>query len=109
MHPGRGLISPPLIAYYETTYVWDETKQKKIQKRRCIGKVDPETNQIVKNGGRGRPRATPEQLAAKQNAPDPRIEPLLERISSIEKKLTNLNEEIRLLAKNLKLLTGKHL
>ena len=48
---------------YETNYVWDEARQKKVQKRKCIGKFDPETNQIVKNGPRGRPQLTPEEIA----------------------------------------------
>ncbi len=38
---------------YEVEYVWDELKQKKIQKRRCIGKIDPVTDQIIPNGKRG--------------------------------------------------------
>ena len=41
---------------YETTYVWDESRQKKIQKKRCIGQYDPETDEIIPNGKRGRPR-----------------------------------------------------
>ncbi len=42
---------------YETTYVYDETKKKKVMKRRCIGKFDEEGN-IIPNGSRGR-RKTP--------------------------------------------------
>ncbi|MBQ8160341.1 MAG: hypothetical protein IJ083_06270 [Clostridia bacterium] len=41
---------------YETTYVWDEEKQKKVQKRRCIGKLDEKTNTIMPTGQRGQPR-----------------------------------------------------
>jgi hypothetical protein len=41
---------------YETTYVWDESQQKKVQKKRCIGQYDPETDEIIPNGKRGRPR-----------------------------------------------------
>ena len=40
---------------YETDYVFDEIKQRKVQKRRCIGKYDPETNKIIPTGKRGRP------------------------------------------------------
>ena len=35
---------------YEVDYVWDELRQKKVQKRRCIGKFDPETDQVIPNG-----------------------------------------------------------
>ena len=41
---------------YETTYVWDETQQKNVQRKRCIGQFDPETDEIIPNGKRGRPR-----------------------------------------------------
>ncbi len=44
---------------YEVDYVWDEFKQKKVQKRRCIGKFDPETDQVIPNGKRGHPRFVP--------------------------------------------------
>lgn len=44
---------------YEVDYVWDEAKQKKVQKRRCIGKIDPETNQVIPNGKRGPARVVP--------------------------------------------------
>ena len=48
---------------YETTYVWDESQKKKIQKKRCIGQYDPETDEIIPNGRRGRPRR--EDISAK--------------------------------------------
>ena len=44
---------------YEVEYVWDELKQKKIQKRRCVGKIDPVTDQVIPNGKRGPARITP--------------------------------------------------
>lgn len=39
---------------YETTYVWSEERQKKIQKKVCIGQYD-EAGNIVPNAKRGRP------------------------------------------------------
>ena len=41
---------------YDTTYVFDETKNKKVQKRKCIGKYDPVTDCIIETGRRGRPQ-----------------------------------------------------
>ncbi len=41
---------------YDTSYVWDEKSQKKVQRKRCIGKIDPETDEIIPTGKRGRPR-----------------------------------------------------
>lgn len=43
---------------YDTTYETDEGTGKKVQRRRCIGHIDPETGEIVPNGRRGRPRVT---------------------------------------------------
>lgn len=40
---------------YDTTYVWDEKSQRKVQKKVCIGKFDPETGEVIPNGRRGRP------------------------------------------------------
>ena len=39
--------------YYDVQYVWNEEAQKKLPVRKCIGKFDPETNQIIPNGKRG--------------------------------------------------------
>lgn len=41
---------------YDTTYEVDEATGRKVQRRRCVGHVDPETGEIVPNGRRGRPR-----------------------------------------------------
>jgi len=38
---------------YDVQYVWNEEAQKKLPVRKCIGKFDPETNQIIPNGKRG--------------------------------------------------------
>ncbi|MCD8011908.1 MAG: hypothetical protein LUG99_01785 [Lachnospiraceae bacterium] len=43
---------------YDTTYEWDEERQKKIQHKRCIGKYDPVTGEIIPNGKVGRPSKT---------------------------------------------------
>ena len=43
---------------YETTYVWSDELQRKVQKKKCIGKFDPQTDEIVPNGRRGRPQGT---------------------------------------------------
>ncbi len=38
---------------YDVQYVWNEEAHKKVQVRKCIGKFDPETNQVIPNGKRG--------------------------------------------------------
>lgn len=39
---------------YESTSYWDEEKKQSRSKRRVIGKLDPETGEIVPTGRRGR-------------------------------------------------------
>jgi hypothetical protein len=47
---------------YEVQYVWDEATKKKKAVRKCIGKFDPVTDEIVPNGKRGpKPVKTPPQ------------------------------------------------
>ena len=48
---------------YDTSYVWNEEKQKKVQKRRCIGKWDPVQEKILPTGKRGRPNELNAKLA----------------------------------------------
>lgn len=47
---------------YSSEYYWDPEKKQSRSKRRVIGKIDPETGEVVPTGGkRGRPRkASPE-------------------------------------------------
>ena len=40
---------------YDTTYEWDEKLQKKVQRKKCIGKYDSATGEVIPNGRRGRP------------------------------------------------------
>ena len=40
---------------YDTTYVWDEERQKKVQRRKCIGKYDNNTGELIPTERRGRP------------------------------------------------------
>ena len=94
---------------YETSYVWDETKQKKVQKRRCVGKVDPATGQIVETGRRGRPRLTPEELTARLSAPTPELDTVLERLSAVERQIADLKSGMGTIAEALRRLSGETL
>ena len=46
---------------YDTRYEWDEDRQKKVQRKRCIGKFDPTTGDIIPTGKRGK-NSTPPDL-----------------------------------------------
>ena len=39
---------------YETTYEWSDEKQKKVQRKHCIGQFVPGTDEIIPNGPRGK-------------------------------------------------------
>ncbi len=86
---------------YNTEYVWDEAKQKKVQRKRCIGHIDQETGEVVPNGAPGRPRkkiplksqATP----TVQVTPDASSEYLAELSANVQQ----LNNALSVLAGNL--------
>lgn len=86
---------------YETTYEWDDTKQKKVQRKHCIGQFDPDTGEIMPNGKVGRPgRATKTSAGKLQATPmekkeqDADVKALAFRLSKIEETLLMLSEEI---------------
>lgn len=62
---------------YEQTSNWDPIKKQSRPKRKCLGRVDPETGEIIpSNGKRGRPRKedkTTPASAMKSGMPDFRI------------------------------------
>ena len=45
---------------YESESYWDKEKQQPRSHRRMIGKIDPETGEIVPTNGRGRKKKNPE-------------------------------------------------
>ena len=94
---------------YETSYVWDEKAQKKVQKKQCIGKFDPETDEIIPNGKRGRPRGSTsvkgiEDAKYADFLADARK--LSKRLNSVEVSFEKLSSEVTQLSTDLdKLLT----
>ena len=67
---------------YESVSYWDKEKQQPRSKRKLIGKLDPDTGEIVPTGPRGRKPSVPsasEPFAAEPAAPvDPVSDPLPE-------------------------------
>ena len=84
---------------YDTTYVFDETKNKKVQKRKCIGKYDPVTDSIIETGRRGRPQKVIESNSVSTSKADftssPDIDAALMKIASIEKVIAELQSEVK--------------
>lgn len=91
---------------YETTYEWSDEKQKRVQRKRCIGKFDPDTGMVTPNGKVGRP-SHPKQsgVPAKSAASEKKThsiqpgdaEKLTARLTKIEGTLQALSAEIHAL------------
>ncbi len=105
---------------YETTYEWDESQQKNVQKKRCIGQYDPDTDQIIPNGRRGRPRredrpvgkasvslpatdtSTNETLISAISDLSTRLKGIESKYSAMAEELHGLNKELSDLMKQIK-------
>ena len=88
---------------YETTYEWSDEKQKKVQRKRCIGKFDQDTGKVIPNGKVGRPSLSRlPRTSAKSDTPRNElldispddIKKLTARLNKIEEALQALSVEI---------------
>ena len=100
---------------YETSYEWDETKQRKIQKKRCIGQFDPETGEVIPNGKVGRPSVTdisattPRKSISRRKEPIPpelKTDDRQERLEAVEGRLRELSAEAHRLGNELEAIAG---
>ncbi len=48
---------------YESESYWDKEKKQPRNRRKLVGKIDPETGEVVPTGGRGRGEKTPKAPA----------------------------------------------
>ena len=88
---------------YDTTYVWSEEHQKKIQKKVCIGQFDKEGN-IIPNAKRGRPSR--EELSSIKSDSTNQIQ-LIDDTEEISHAVTEILSEIHQVEKSLSDLTLK--
>lgn len=88
---------------YESISYWDEEKKQSRSKRRVIGKLDPETGEIIPTGKRGRkPKEASDQPAGVSaylpqlyEAGQTRIKELTLTISKKDHEINSLQKEIR--------------
>lgn len=96
---------------YDTTYVWDEKSQRKVQKKVCIGQYDRKTGKIIPNAKRGRPSKQIDVSGTKKEAAHNNTnitQKLIEELSStivemneIEASIATLEERFNKLKKRL--------
>lgn len=90
---------------YDTTYVWSEEHQKKVQRKVCIGQYDKDGN-IIPNAKRGRPsrkvltnkntdRSTQPQSLNDSVEISNAITEILSEIHQVEMSLGNLTSKSR--------------
>ena len=89
---------------YETTYIWSEEQQKRIQKRVCIGQYDKE-GKIIPNAKRGRPSANAPSGIKETDSKD--LSHRLEDLDEICQAVTEIVSEIHQIEKYLNSLTVK--
>ena len=89
---------------YDTTYIWSEEHQKKIQKKVCIGKYD-EAGNIIPNAKRGRPpRKVPASI---KEADSTNKSHSIKDAEEINHAVTEILSEIHRMEKSLNDLTSK--
>lgn len=71
---------------YESTAVWDKEKKQSRAKRRLIGRLDPETGEVVPTDGRGKKRS-------------PYYDPKTDGSEEMPKTIKELREEVLRLRK----------
>jgi len=96
---------------YDTTYVWDEVSQRKVQKKVCIGQYDPETGEVIPNAKRGRPskqkispqikQQTVQNRASVNEAVIHELSAAIAEMNEIESAISVLDERFSLLKKRM--------
>lgn len=86
---------------YDTTYVWDEKLKKKVQKRKCIGRFDPETNEVIANGRRGRPARVLNGVKSKPEMKEGTGDAVLKALPALQVQLEKTEQMVELLVKEI--------
>ena len=85
---------------YETTYEWSDEKQKKIQRKKCIGQFDPNTGKVIPNGKVGRPSISRQLTKSVDNdSTDTQSQYVHQKsIGNLVSKLNRIEETLRILS-----------
>ncbi|MCD8301239.1 MAG: hypothetical protein LUC41_08785 [Clostridiales bacterium] len=77
-----------VVYVYESESYWDKEKKQPRARRKIIGKIDPDTGEIVPTAGRGRKKKDPETSSGSASEAE-------QRIAALEKTNDELNELLR--------------
>ena len=88
---------------YESISHWDPEKKQARSSRKCIGKVDPDTGEIVPTGKRGRKKTS--TASAPDNAADIK---LTQQLDKARADLTSLKTQNAVLSEKVKQLTREN-
>ena len=88
---------------YDTSYVWDEKAQKKVQQKKCIGKYDPDTGEIIPTGKRGRPskQIIKKESSDIQSSQAPDMSELISRAENLNRTLDTIGSLIEKAAEDI--------
>lgn len=84
---------------YESISYWDKEKKQPRSKRKYLGRVDPETGEIISSGRKKTPATDSEQVQAAVSVP---------ALPQLRKQLSEKEAQVELLQKELGLLTSKY-
>lgn len=81
---------------YESKAVWDKEKKQSRARRRLIGKVDPDSGEIVPTDGRGRKRSPSYDPSTDDQEPMPAtVKELREEIRRLRSENTRLENKLK--------------
>lgn len=83
---------------YESESYWDKEKQQPRNRRKLIGKIDPETGEIVPTGRPGRRPAVKDRTAAAEEpvrVADPDYSMLLETLEEKNAEIARLKDRVK--------------
>lgn len=87
---------------YESTSYWDAEKGQSRSKRKCIGKIDPDTGEMVPTGKRGRKKAESSGQSIDE------LSNMKKRYEESQKEIIRLNSKTSELEKTLSDLVGQN-
>lgn len=91
---------------YESTSYWDAEKRQSRSKRRLLGKLDPETGEVIPTGSRGRkkkeiPENSPVSDSAAAQEAEAKIRELTLALALKDSRIADLEKENRRLTDSL--------